>query len=63
MMVLLPTIIKQHFPIQAGLMMGLYTTAIVGGAAIAAGITIPLENAFSDDWRLSLVSAWVGGGQ
>ncbi|WP_397473157.1 CynX/NimT family MFS transporter [Pusillimonas sp.] len=53
-MVLLPSLIKQHFPVQAGPMMGLYTTAIVGGAAIAAGVTIPLENWLNKDWRLSL---------
>ncbi|HUH88251.1 MAG TPA: MFS transporter [Pusillimonas sp.] len=57
-MVLLPAIIKQHFPVNAGLMMGLYSTALAGGASIAAGITVPLEHWFNDDWRYAL-AFWV----
>lgn len=57
-MVLLPSIIKRHFPVHAGLMMGLYSTALAGGASIAAGITVPLERWFNDDWRYAL-AFWV----
>lgn len=53
-MVLLPSIIKRHFPVNAGLMMGLYSTALAGGAAIAAGTTVPLEAWLNDDWRWAL---------
>lgn len=52
-MVLLPGIIKRHFPVNAGLMMGLYSTALAAGAATAAGVSVPLERWFGD-WRFSL---------
>lgn len=57
-MVLLPAIIKLHFPTNAGLMMGLYSTALAGGASIAAGVTVPLERWLNDDWRYAL-AFWV----
>jgi len=52
-MVILPSIIKQRFPSQAGMMMGVYSTALCIGAAIAAGAAVPLENALGG-WRWSL---------
>lgn len=39
---LLPAFIKRHFPERAGQLMGLYTTAIMGGAALAAATASPL---------------------
>lgn len=53
-MVLLPSIIKQHFPRQAGQMMGVYSTALCLGAAVAAGATVPLENIPGSNWRWAL---------
>lgn len=53
-MVLLPSIIKQHFSRQAGLMMGLYSMALVLGAALAAGTTVPLESIPGSNWRWAL---------
>lgn len=52
-MVLLPGLIKRHFPVNAGLMMGLYSTALAAGAALAAGVSVPLEQWFGS-WRLAL---------
>lgn len=52
-MVLLPSIIKQRFPSQAGMMMGLYSTSLCIGAAIAAGMAVPLENMLGG-WREAL---------
>ncbi|WP_017524594.1 CynX/NimT family MFS transporter [Pusillimonas noertemannii] len=52
-MVILPSIIKQQFPVQAGMMMGLYSTALCVGAAIAAGAAVPLESVLGG-WRWSL---------
>ncbi len=49
--VLIPVIIKRDFPAATGLMMGLYTTAVVGSAAIAAGLTVPIGDAIGHDWR------------
>jgi MFS transporter, CP family, cyanate transporter len=49
--VLLPVIIKRDFAERTGLMMGLYTTAVVGSAAAGAGLTVPLGDAIGHDWR------------
>jgi MFS transporter, CP family, cyanate transporter len=43
--VLLPGLVKRDFPKQAALMTGLYTMALCAGAASAAGLTLPLEEA------------------
>lgn len=52
--VLLPGMIKREFPRQQALMMGLYTMALCGGAAAAAGATVPLQDAFGGSWSLAL---------
>ncbi|MGK5078691.1 MFS transporter [Janthinobacterium sp. HLX7-2] len=59
---LLPSFIKRHFPEQAGQLMGLYTTGIMGGAAIAAASASPLAqslgwNALLALWALPAVAA------
>jgi len=51
--VLLPGLIKRDFPRRTGLMAGLYTMALCAGAAMAAGLSIPLERLF-DSWGLAL---------
>ncbi len=56
--VLLPGLVKREFPERASLMMGLYTMALCLGAAAAAGLTVPLRDAFGD-WRPAL-AAWGG---
>jgi len=53
-MVLLPSIIKHHFPTQAGMMMGLYSTALCLGAAITAGVTVPIQNIPGSNWQWAL---------
>ena len=40
---LMPAAIKQDFSNRVGLMMGLYTTTMSLGAALAAGLTVPLQ--------------------
>ena len=52
--VLLPGIVKRDFPAQAGTMTGVYTMALCLGAAVAAGSSVPLSQAFGDSWRLGL---------
>ena len=52
--VLLPGLIKREFPERAALMMGLYTMALCGGAAVAAGATVPLQNALGGSWSWAL---------
>jgi CP family cyanate transporter-like MFS transporter len=49
--VLLPALIKRDFPQHTGVMMGLYTLALTGSAAIAAGLTVPLTHAIGHGWR------------
>jgi len=52
--VLLPMIVKQHFPTQVGTMTGLYTVALTVGAAATAALTAPIAE-FAG-WRAGLAS-------
>jgi MFS transporter, CP family, cyanate transporter len=52
--VLVPPLIKRDFPGRAGLMMGVYTMAVSGSAAAAAGLTVPLGDAIGLGWRGAL---------
>ncbi|GAA4179428.1 MFS transporter [Gryllotalpicola koreensis] len=52
--VCMPTAIKRDFAHRAGLMMGLYTTALFVGGALAAAFTVPLEAGFHGSWRDAL---------
>jgi CP family cyanate transporter-like MFS transporter len=54
--VLLPPLIKRDFPDRSGLMMGVYTMAVSGAAAVAAGLAVPLADA-GLGWRGAL-GAW-----
>ncbi|WP_022928034.1 CynX/NimT family MFS transporter [Patulibacter americanus] len=56
--VLVPSVIKRDLPHIAGLAMGVYAMALTGGAALAAGLAIPVEDALGTDWRGGLVP-WV----
>ncbi|MBQ1081017.1 MULTISPECIES: MFS transporter [unclassified Nocardiopsis] len=51
--VILPALVKQHFPHRVGLMTTVYTTGLAVGTAIAAAATVPLERA-TGDWRIAL---------
>lgn len=52
--VLLPTAIKSDFSHRAGLMMGLYSTALFLGAALASGLTVPMLSLFGGSWRWAM---------
>jgi MFS transporter, CP family, cyanate transporter len=52
--VLLPSLVKRDFADRTALLTGLYVTAISGGAAIAAGTTVPLEHALDASWHTGL---------
>jgi CP family cyanate transporter-like MFS transporter len=54
--VLLPALIKRDFADRVGLMTGLYSMALSGGAALAAGLTVPLATVTGLDWRGTLAS-------
>lgn len=52
--VLLPGVVKRDFPKTAAIMTGLYTMALCGGAAAAAGLTIPVKDMLGGSWNLAL---------
>jgi MFS transporter, CP family, cyanate transporter len=53
--VLLPVLVRRSFPGRTGSMTGLYTTALIGFAALAAGVTVPISKALGGGWRTGLV--------
>jgi CP family cyanate transporter-like MFS transporter len=55
--VLLPAVIKRDFASRSGTMMGVYSMALSGSAAIAAGATVPIGNLIHGGWRGAL-GAW-----
>ncbi|TSA80125.1 MFS transporter [Deinococcus detaillensis] len=56
--VLLPSLIRRDYPTRVGPMTGLYTLAVVGGAALASGVAVPLMTALGGAWRSS-VGVWI----
>lgn len=52
--VLVPSLIKLEHPQRVGALMGLYTVAVSGAAAVAAAVTVPLEQALPFGWRGAL---------
>jgi len=52
--VLVPSLVKRDFHERAGFMTGIYTMAIGTSAGLAAGLTVPVENAFGQGWRPAL---------
>ena len=55
--VLLPSLIKRDFAHRTGMMTGLYTMALAGGGALAAGVTVPVAHATGLGWHGAL-AAW-----
>jgi CP family cyanate transporter-like MFS transporter len=55
--VLLPTLVKRDFEDRTAVLTGAYVTAISGGAALAAAITVPVEAWLGGGWRTGL-SMW-----
>lgn len=52
--VLVPSLVKRDFHEHAGFMTGVYTMAIGASAGLAAGLTVPIENAIGHGWRPAL---------
>jgi CP family cyanate transporter-like MFS transporter len=52
--VLLPVLVRVNFPDRVGLLTGMYTTGLIGSAALAAGVTVPVADAFGGGWRPGL---------
>ncbi|MCZ8516287.1 MFS transporter [Paenibacillus filicis] len=51
---LLSGFIKRHFPGHVASMIGVYSVAMVTGAALSAGLSVPLQNALNGSWRSAL---------
>ncbi|SCE83594.1 MFS transporter, CP family, cyanate transporter [Micromonospora mirobrigensis] len=56
--ILLPMLVKQHFPHRTGLVTGAYTMALTTGTTIAAASAVPIAHAFGS-WRAGL-GVWAG---
>ncbi len=52
--VLVPVLIRTDFPDRTGAVMALYTAWLIGFAALAAGVTVPLADALGGGWRPGL---------
>jgi MFS transporter, CP family, cyanate transporter len=52
--VLLPGLIKRDFPLRRVRMTALYSVTLSGGAAIAAGLTVPIQHAAGVGWRVAI---------
>ncbi|MGH9082586.1 MAG: CynX/NimT family MFS transporter [Acidimicrobiales bacterium] len=55
--VLLPALIKRDFPGRARQVTGVYSVALSAGAALAAGVTVPVEHATGTGWR-GVLALW-----
>ncbi|HZZ95519.1 MAG TPA: MFS transporter [Jatrophihabitantaceae bacterium] len=53
--VLLPSLVKLHFPDRIGPMTAVYTTALAVGTTVAAGLTVPIGE-LGDGWRFGIGS-------
>ncbi|GAA1086751.1 MFS transporter [Kitasatospora arboriphila] len=53
----MPALVKREFPHRAAAMTGVYSTTMLVGATLAAGVSVPLEHALGGGWRASL-GAW-----
>jgi CP family cyanate transporter-like MFS transporter len=56
--VLVPSVVKRDLSHVAGPAMGIYAMTLTAGAAIAAGLAVPVEDLLGTDWRGGLVP-WV----
>lgn len=54
--VLMPSLVKRHFPDRIGTMTAVYTTALAVGATAGAGLTVPIGDV-SGGWRGG-IGAW-----
>ncbi|MFJ9693732.1 CynX/NimT family MFS transporter [Kitasatospora sp. NPDC101183] len=50
----MPGLVKREFPDRAATMTGVYSTTMLVGATLAAGLSVPLEHALGGGWEASL---------
>lgn len=54
--VILPPLVKRHFPDRVGTVTAVYTAALLAGASLPPAVTVPIADA-AGDWRVGL-EAW-----
>lgn len=52
--VVIPALIKRHFPRRAGAMTTVYSTALAAGTMVAAAATVPVQQAAGGNWHVAL---------
>lgn len=52
--VLMPGLVRLHFPDRIPLITAAYTTLLTIGGAAAAGLTLPVQRSLGGDWRLGI---------
>lgn len=52
--VMLPVLVRGSFGHRMGLLTGMYSTALIGFAALSAGISVPVADALGGGWRPGL---------
>jgi len=52
--VLMPGLVRLHFPDRIPLITAAYTTLLTIGGAAAAGLTLPVQRGLGGDWRLGI---------
>jgi CP family cyanate transporter-like MFS transporter len=52
--VLLPSVIRRHFPSRIPLMTSVYTVGLATGATVASAASVPIENALDSGWEVGL---------
>jgi CP family cyanate transporter-like MFS transporter len=52
--VLLPVLVKRRFGTRTGAATTVYSTAMIGSASLASGITVPIEHWLGGGWRVGL---------
>ncbi|MEO9324587.1 MFS transporter [Nocardioides sp. C4-1] len=55
--VVLPSLVRRHFPDQVGTMTAVYSTALAVGLTSASVLTVPIGGSGADGWRTGL-AAW-----
>lgn len=53
--VLMPGLIRQHFPDRTTTITAVYVTVLSIGATIGSGLTIPVQDALHGSWRVGLI--------
>ncbi|MDQ2837823.1 MAG: MFS transporter [Actinomycetota bacterium] len=54
--VLMPALVRRHFPDRIGAMTAIYTTSLAIGLTAAAGLTVPISNLGGHNWRFGIGS-------